>query len=746
LEHCATGVLIGTTEKRFMLDGRDIELICSGKHGDPFSLLGAHLQEDGRTSIRAFLPEAMRVDVLHFMTGQTLGTLKKHSEHGFFEATLSMLPHTPYRFQVEWNTGQHALLEDPYRFGPLLKDMDVWLLAEGTHLRPYEVLGANPRVIDGVAGTSFAVWAPNASRVSVVGDLNGWDGRRHPMRLRRECGVWEIFLPGVSLGAQYKFEIRAHDGQVLPLRADPYARHAELRPATASIVAAMPVAVPHSESRRQANAVRAPMSIYEVHLGSWQRIAHSDGSLRRLNWDELAERLVPYATDMGFTHLELMPISEHPFDASWGYQPIGLYAPTSRFGDADGFVRFVESCHQAGVGVLLDWVPAHFPSDAHGLAQFDGTPLYEYADPREGFHNDWNTLIYNLGRTEVRNFLIGNGLYWLDRYGVDGLRVDAVASMLYRDYSRKPGEWIPNQHGGRENLESIAFLQKMNEVIGSERPDAITVAEESTAFPGVSRPTYAGGLGFHYKWNMGWMHDTLQYMARDPVHRSHHQGEMTGGLLYAFTENFVLPISHDEVVHGKGSLLNKMPGDRWQQLANLRAYLGFMFAHPGKKLLFMGCEFAQEREWRHDHSLDWHLLDNPQHAGVQRMVRELNHLYRSTPALHQLDCDASGFEWIDHQDTAHSVISFIRKGCDVQTFVLVVCNFTPTVQMEYRLGVPQAGDYKECFNTDSGHYGGSNIGTPSGLATAQAIAWSGQQHSLLLTLPPLATLMFTWKA
>ena len=453
---------------------------------------------------------------------------------------------------------------------------------------------------------------------------------------------------------------------------------------------------------------------------------------------------------MGFTHLELLPISEHPFDGSWGYQPIGMYSPTSRYGDAQGFAKFVACCHDEGIGLLLDWVPAHFPTDAHGLGNFDGTHLYEYADPREGFHNDWNTLIYNLGRTEVRNFLIGNGLYWLERFGVDGLRVDAVASMLYRDYSRKAGEWIPNAHGGRENLEAISFLKRVNEVVGEQRPQAITLAEESTAFPAVSRPTYAGGLGFHYKWNMGWMHDTLAYMARDPVHRKHHHGEMTFGLVYAFNENFVLPLSHDEVVHGKGSLLNKMPGDRWQQFANLRAYFGFMFGHPGKKLLFMGCEFGQQREWNHDQSLDWHLLDDgldaPLHQGVQRLMRDLNHLYRSTPALYQQDFVPAGFEWIEHNDADRSVLGFIRHGLDNRTLMVVVCNFTPTVQKGYRLGVPQSGSYRERLNTDSAFYGGSNTGTPLGIATAQQVAWHGKPWSVLLDLPPLATVMLEWKA
>jgi 1,4-alpha-glucan branching enzyme len=729
-----------------MLKPHDIELICSACHGDPFSVLGPH-GEDGGVSVRVFLPGARRVQVHEAASGQLLGALTQRDEDGFFEGVLAMPAHTPYRLQVQWESGQQCVLEDAYRFGPVLGETDVWLLSEGTHLRPYEILGANPLVMQGVTGTSFAVWAPNAASVSVVGDFNFWDGRRHPMRLRRECGVWEIFLPGVALGAKYKFEIRTPDGQALPIRADPYARQAELRPATASIVAPMPALVPPSETRRRANALDAPMSIYEVHLGSWRHaLDEAGGAPRWLAWDELAEQLVPYARDMGFTHLELLPISEHPFDGSWGYQPIGLYAPTARFGDPAGFGRFVQRCHAAGLGVLLDWVPAHFPTDAHGLGNFDGTHLYEYADPREGFHQDWNTLIYNLGRTEVRNFLIGNALYWLERFGVDGLRVDAVASMLYRDYSRKAGEWIPNQHGGRENLETIEFLKRMNEVVGVERPDAITLAEESTAFPAVSRPVYSGGLGFHYKWNMGWMHDTLSYMAREPIHRQHHQKEMTFGLAYAFSENFVLPISHDEVVHGKGSLLGKMPGDSWQQFANLRAYLGFMWGHPGKKLLFMGCEFAQAREWNHDQSLDWHLLDDPCHAGVQRLVRDLNHLYRATPALYQRDFEPGGFEWMDHQDAAHSVLSFVRRGHDERSFILVVCNFTPTVHRAYRIGAPQPGQYRERLNTDSGYYGGSNVGCPLGVVMAEPTPWHGQPHSLWLTLPPLATVLLEWSA
>jgi len=725
-----------------MLRHHAIEMICNASHGDPFAVLGPHATRDGQTSVRCFLPTATSVSVL--AADDTLAGHLTARASGFFEGKIKAAPDAPYRLQVQWESGLSSVLDDPYRFPLVLGELDVWLLGEGTHLRPFEVLGAHPGAMLGVDGTRFAVWAPNASRVSVVGEFNHWDGRRHPMRLRRECGVWELFLPSVPAGALYKFEIRTHSGEVLPARSDPYALQSELRPATASRVARLPEKIAPSEQRQQANALDAPVSIYEVHLGSWRRITE-DGN-RWLNWDELADALIPYARDMGFTHLELMPISEHPFDGSWGYQPIGLYAPTSRFGDAAGFGRLVQRCHAAGIGLILDWVPAHFPTDAHGLANFDGTHLYEYADPREGFHQDWNTLIYNLGRTEVGNFLVGNALYWLERFGVDGLRVDAVASMLYRDYSRRAGEWVPNVFGGRENLEAIAFLKRVNEVVGVQCPQAITLAEESTAYPAVSRPTYAGGLGFHYKWNMGWMHDSLAYMARDPIYRRHHQGEMTFSLVYAFNENFVLPISHDEVVHGKGSLLSKMPGDRWQQLANVRAFLGYMFGHPGKKLLFMGCEFAQEREWNHDQSLDWHLLENRGHAGVQRLVRDLNALYRATPALYQQDFVPAGFEWIEHSDADHSVLSFVRHGVDASRLIVVACNFTPQVWHGYRLGVPRAGRYREVLNTDSKHYGGSNAGTPLGCATSEPMPWHGKPCSIQLTLPPLATVFLEWTA
>ena len=728
-----------------MLDDDEIQRLCLGRHGDPFSVLGPHRQEDGRTWVRALLPGATAVAAV---AGGASVTLHQRHADGFFEGPLPA--DGPYRLQVIWPGTAPQLIDDPYRFGAVLGEMDAWLLAEGSHLRPYEMLGATVRDMEGVAGTSFAVWAPNASRVSVVGDFNAWDGRRHPMRLRRECGVWELFLPGVHAGERYKFELLDRHGTLLPQKADPFARQAELRPATASVVAVTPPVAPPSPERQAANALDAPMSIYEVHLASWRR--KPEQGERWLNWDELAEDLVAYAQDMGYTHLELMPVSEHPFDGSWGYQTLGLFSPTSRFATADdaargggaaGFRRFVDSAHAAGIGVLLDWVPAHFPADDWGLARFDGTCLYEYADPREGFHNDWNTLIYNFGRTEVRNFLVGSALYWLERFNVDGLRVDAVASMLYRDYSRKAGEWIPNVHGGRENLEAIAFIKRTNEVIGIERPQAVTLAEESTAFPAVSRPTYAGGLGFHYKWNMGWMHDTLSYMARDPIHRPYHHGELTFGLIYAFNENFVLPLSHDEVVHGKGSLLGKMPGDRWQQFANLRAYYGFMFGHPGKKLMFMGGEFAQDREWSHERSLDWHLLGDASHAGVQRLVRDLNRLYRASPALHSQDFSGAGFEWIDHDDARRSLLSFVRKGRDGQ-MMLVVCNFAPVVHHGFRLGVPAPGQWLERLNSDSAYYGGSNVGTPLAAATAEAVPSHGRAHSVLLTLPPLATVFLEW--
>ena len=737
-----------------------IELICAGQHGDPFAILGPHLLEAASHSesadlvtqafiVRAFIPSAKQVAVVDSASGIPLTVMAQLHADGFYEGHAKLSSPPRYQLKVEFLSGIIQVIDDPYRFGLMLSANDLWMLAEGTHLEAYNVLGSHPRTVDGVQGVCFAVWAPNATRASIVGDFNYWDGRKHPMRLRRECGVWELFVPGLAIGERYKFELIAADGRLLPPRADPYARLSELRPATASIVAAALTPTHQSDQskaiRARANSLDSPVSIYEVHLGSWRKVWDEKTNQHRwLSWSELAQTLLPYVVDLGFTHLELLPISEHPFDGSWGYQPIGLFSPTARYGSPEEFAAFVRACHAAGVGVIIDWVPAHFPCDTHGLGNFDGTHLYEYANPQEGFHHDWNTLIYNLGRREVSNFLICNALYWIEVFGIDGLRVDAVSSMLYRDYSRKPGQWIPNIHGGRENLESIDFLKRLNEAIGSKAPHAFVMAEESTDYPAVSRPTYAGGLGFHLKWNMGWMHDSLQYMARDPIYRKDHHSEITFSLMYAFTENFVLPISHDEVVHGKGSLLAKMPGDQWQQFANLRAYLGFMFAHPGKKLLFMGCEFAQEHEWNHDQSLDWHLLAQAPHRGVQSLVRNLNQTYRATPALYDQDFDSAGFEWIDHGNAHASVLSFVRKSKTSDSLVVVVCNFTPVVREGLRIGVPYPGQYRDCLNTDAHYYGGSNVGTPLGIASSQAVPWHHRDQSIVITLGPLSTVIFKW--
>lgn len=717
------------------LGQQDRAALLSAQHGDPFALLGPHCQ-GASTVVRVLLPGAQSVQVLD-AAGLALAQLAADGEGGLYAGAVpGLAPRAPYRLRIDW--GSHvSIAHDPYRFAPLLGEIDAWLLAEGTHQRPYEQLGAHPQVIEGVAGTRFAVWAPHAQRVSVVGDFNNWDGRRHAMRLRREVGVWEIFLPEVACGDLYKYELLSATGEVLR-KADPFALRAELRPQTASVVQGLPARVNVSPERQQAQARQAPMLIYEVHLGSWRR--HADG--RWLSYQELAEQLVPYALEMGFTHLELLPLHEHPFDGSWGYQPTALYAPTARFGDAEGLAALVRSAHAAGLGVLMDWVPAHFPTDAHALARYDGSHLFEYADPREGWHPDWNTLIYNYGRTEVCNYLAANALYWIERFGMDGLRVDAVASMLYRDYSRAPGAWLPNRHGGRENLEAIAFLRRMNQLLGSEQPQAITLAEESTAFPGVTLPPEAGGLGFHYKWNLGWMNDTLAYMRLDPVFRRHHHDQLRFSLLYAWSENYVLPLSHDEVVHGKGSLLGKMPGDAWQRYANLRLYYGFMWGHPGKKLLFMGGELAQDSEWNADASLPWHLLDQPAHAGVQRLVRDLNRVLRHFPALHQLDHDPAGFQWVCHEDAEHSVLAFLRRD-SAGRCLLVVCNFTPVVRQGYRLGVPldmvNGRIWREVINTDLPIYGGSGVyNLDQCSAPEPAHGWA---QSLQLTLPPLATLM-----
>jgi len=719
-----------------MVDQLTVAALMAGEHREPFAVLGLHPHE-GAWVIRVLLPGAREVLVLEKPGQRRVATLHRVGTSDVFEALLTPHPERlNYQLEIDW--GSHRqVLEDPYRFGPLLGEMDLWLLGEGTHHRPYEQLGAHPLVIDGVPGTRFAVWAPNAQRVSVVGAFNNWDGRRHAMRLRPECGVWEIFLPHVGAGDLYKLEVKGADGTV-QLKADPLAFRGELRPQTASVVQGLPNVVKPNEQRQSANALGAPISVYEVHLGSWRRVP-GEGD-RWLTYRELAEQLIPYVRELGFTHVELLPVNEHPFDGSWGYQPTGLYAPPARFGTPEDFRHFVATAHEAGIGVIVDWVPGHFPTDAHGLAQFDGTPLYEHADPREGFHQDWQTLIYNFGRSEVRNYLVGNALYWIERFGVDALRVDAVASMLYRDYSRKDGEWVPNHLGGRENLEAIHFLRRMNQIIGTQRPEAVTVAEESTAFPSVSRPPsddlQGGGLGFHYKWNMGWMNDTLSYMSEDPVHRKYHHHKMTFGLVYAFTENFVLPLSHDEVVHGKGSLLGRMPGDEWQRFANLRAYFGFMWAHPGKKLLFMGGEFAQRTEWNAEASLPWHLLDQPLHSGTQRLVRDLNIVYRQNTALHQLDFTPQGFAWIAHDDAKNSVISFTRHAPG-GSFVVVVCNFTPVVRQAYRIGVPAEGTYHELINTDAVVYGGS--GVHNAPLRSEAVAVHGREQSIALTVPPLAT-------
>ncbi|MEI8169413.1 MAG: 1,4-alpha-glucan branching protein GlgB [Rhodoferax sp.] len=615
-----------------------------------------------------------------------------------------------------------------------LGETDVWLLAEGRHLRPWEKLGAHPCELGGVVGTAFAVWAPNARQVSVIGDFNHWDPQMHAMQHRMECGAWEVFVPGVGEGALYKFAMVGADG-VSVHKIDPYALRTEPGTGHACIVMALPepVLLPPGQ-RASANALKGPMSIYEVHVGSWRR---PHGQLT--DWDELARTLVPYVVEMGFTHIELMPINEHPFYASWGYQPTGLYAPTSRYGSPESFRQFVATAHAAGLQVLLDWVPAHFPADADALARFDGTAQFEHQDPREGFHCDWNTLIYNFSRHEVQNFLVGNALFWIERYGIDGLRVDAVASMLYRDYSRADGEWVPNKDGGRENYEAINFLREVNRVIGVEAPGAITLAEESTAYPGVTAPPWMNGLGFNYKWNLGWMHDTLAYFGQDPVHRPYHHDRISFAMMYAYSEHYVLALSHDEVVHGKGSLYGKMWGDSWQKRANLRALYALMYAHPGRKLLFMGSELAQEREWNHDAELDWGVLDNPAHAGVKRLVRDLNLIYRTHSALYAKDDDPSGFRWIDVEDRAQSIFSFARYGVSFQQQIVVICNMTPVVRHGYRVGVPQGGRWKELLNSDLSCYGGSGVVNGDSVAS-EPVSWQGHAHSVVLSLPPLGVL------
>jgi len=721
-----------------------VEAAIQGRLHDPFAFFGPHAEKGGGLIIRTFQPGALSVALIASDTGEAVASFDRLRPEGLWAVRLPKSRVFPYRLRVAWPAGPIEI-EDPYRFPPILGDLDIHLWREGRSLKPYERFGAHVRRIEGVDGVTFVVWAPNAQRVSVVGDFNGWDGRRHPMRLRHDCGAWELFIPGLGPGEHYKYELLDANWQLLPQRADPFAFQSETPPRTASIVAPPDDYEWHDADwmahRGNAHALDRPVAIYEVHLGSWRR--HWDGN-RYYSYDELTAELVPYVRDKGYTHVELMPVSEYPFDGSWGYQPTGLYAPTSRFGDADGFRRLVDAFHQAGIGVILDFVVGHFPADPHGLGDFDGTHLYEHADPRQGFHPDWNTLIYNLERPEVVAFLLGSAIAWGDRFHIDGLRVDAVASMLYLDYSRQPGDWVPNRHGGRENLGAIDFLRRLNETFYATFPSGVTIAEESTAWPMVSRPTYVGGLGFGYKWNMGWMHDTLSYAGHDPIHRAWHHHGLTFGLLYAFSENFILPLSHDEVVHGKGSLIGRMPSDRWQKFANLRAYFGFMYGHPGKKLMFMGGEFAQEREWNHDIGLDWHLLDDAAHAGIDRLVADLNRLYRGEPALFQRDARPDGFEWIDANDNADSVLSFIRRGENPDEHIVVVCNFTPVVRQAHRLGVPEAGHYRELINTDSAFYGGSNVGN-GGLILTDPVPCHGRPYSIAPTLPPLGTLILKYE-
>lgn len=718
----------------------DLDALIRADHHDPFSILGPHDDGNGGVNVRAYLPNALSARLLARDGEHDLGEMQRCDVPGFFVAHL---PHPqPYLLKINWAGGEQVT-EDPYSFGALLGEMDMYLFSEGNHRELSSVFGAQVINIDGIDGVRFAVWAPNARRVSVVGNFNGWDGRRHPMRLRHPSGVWEVFVPRLGPGELYKYEILGRHG-ILPLKADPVALATAVPPDTASKVAEP---LRHAwgdqawmDKRQAHHSDQAPLSIYELHAGSWKWHHGNEGEGdRSLTWCELAGELIPYIKELGFTHIELMPIMEHPFGGSWGYQPLSQFAPTARYGSPADFAAFIDACHQADIGVILDWVPAHFPTDAHGLHEFDGTALYEYGNPQEGFHQDWNTAIYNLGRTEVHGFMLASALHWLRHFHIDGLRVDAVASMLYRDYSRKAGEWIPNRYGGRENLEAIDFLRHLNDVVHEVVPGALVIAEESTAWPGVTASTQANGLGFSYKWNMGWMHDTLKYIEENPVHRQYHHDKLSFGLIYAFSERFILPISHDEVVHGKHSLIDKMPGDRWQKFANLRAYLAFMWAHPGKKLLFMGSEFGQWREWNHDTELDWHFLQYKDHAGVKQLVADLNRIYREEKALHQQDSQYQGFQWIIGDDSANSVYAWMRWSSDSQP-VLVVANFTPIPREGYRIGVPIGGVWRELLNSDADIYAGSGVGNGGGVR-AEAVESHGQAMSLPLTLPPLGVLI-----
>ena len=716
----------------------ELDAIARREHPEPHAVLGAH-EVEGAIVVRAYRPSAQSVSVKP-SKGKTVELECIHPA-GIFEGEIpgAKLP-LRYKLKVDYGPGGKFTLDDPYAFLPTLGELDLHLIGEGRHEELYKRMGSHVMEHAGVTGTAFAVWAPAARAVSVVGDFNSWDGRLHAMRTMGSSGIWELFIPDVAPPQRYKYEILTTDGEIL-LKADPYAEETEVPPKTASVVTQSQYTWSDADAefltaRRERQPLGEPMSIYEVHIGSWRLNSLEDN--RPLTYVELADELSSYATDMGFTHIELLPIMAHPFAGSWGYQVTGYYAPTPLFGSPDELRAFVDRLHSRGLGVILDWVPAHFPRDDFALARFDGTALYEHADPRRGFHPDWGTLVFNLGRYEVRNFLISNALYWLREFHVDGIRVDAVASMLYLDYSRREGEWIPNQFGGREDLDAVAFLKELNEVIYSHEPGIISAAEESTAWPGVSRPTYLGGLGFGFKWNMGWMHDTLGYFQQDPIYRRYHHHELTFSLLYAFSENYILPLSHDEVVHGKGSLYSKMGGsDHWQKLANLRALYAYMWAHPGKKLLFMGCEFAQYSEWSYDRSLDWHLLEQPEHAGIQSLIRDLNQLYRSEPALYEMDSDPDGFWWLEPNDADANVIAFARRSRDSSRVLVFVANLSPVVRADYRLGLPRSGRWREALNTDSSFYGGSDVGNLGGVQP-EPIPWHNQAFSAQITLPPLA--------
>ena len=727
------------------LPAEAIEALVQGRHRDPFAVLGPHVdRQDGRPVlvIRAFRPGMAKAWIIPQHDGIAQAGMSQIHPAGLFETAYPGYE-IPFPYRVRWAApdGGEFEVEEPYRFPTALGDMDLYLLGEGTHYRAYEKMGAHMVTLDGVPGVRFAVWAPNANRVSLVGDFNGWDGRIHSMRLHPGNGVWELFVPGLAPGALYKFEILPPFGPPM-LKADPYAFAFEAPPRTASVVADLTYGWNDAEwmaTRGARHRLDGPLAIYEVHLGSWRRV-QEEGN-RFLSYRELAQQLAEHVASAGYTHVELLPVTEHPFYGSWGYQTLGYFAPTCRYGPPQDFKVFVDALHQRGIGVILDWVPAHFPKDPHGLVYFDGTFLYEHEDPRWREHAEWGTRIFNYGRNEVSNFLLASALFWLNEYHIDGLRVDAVASMLYLDYGRRDGEWRANPYGGNENLEAIAFLKRFNEAVYRAHPDALTIAEESTAWPMVSRPTYVGGLGFGFKWNMGWMHDTLHYMSREPVYRKYHHNNLTFGLLYAWHENFILPLSHDEVVYGKGSLRRKMPGDDWQGFANLRAYYAFMYGHPGKKLLFMGGEFGQTNEWYHEADLDWWLLDaGSYHRGVLQLTRDLNWHYRTRRALHEVDYDPAGFQWIDCQDWEGSIISFIRRAKDPADFLVFVCNFTPVIRTEYRIGVPRGGYYRELLNTDAALYGGGNVGNGGGVM-AEAIGCHGHPFSVRLTVPPLATVM-----